>query len=170
MNRFGLFQGLLFVAYLLMQVVVLKNAVFFHTAFCFLYIGYLLRLPVETNHMALMVIAFTMGLLVDMFYDSLGLHTLACVLIMYLRPYWLSLLTPQGGYDSGALPGIRQFSLQWFLVYATPLVVIHHSVLFFTEAGGFDYFWITISKVGASTVYTLLLLVMVDGFFTGRKR
>jgi hypothetical protein len=170
MNRFGIFQGVLFIGYLLVQVVLLKNAVFFHTAFCFFYIGYLLRMPVETNHMALMVIGFIMGLLVDMFYDSLGLHTLACVLITYLRPYWLSLLTPQGGYDSGARPGINQFGMQWFLVYTTPLIIIHHGMLFFTEAGGFDYFWITLGKAGASTLYTLLLLVMVDGFFTGRKR
>jgi hypothetical protein len=170
MNRFGVFQIALFVVYLLVQVVVLKNAVFFHTAFCFLYIGYLLRLPVETNHMALIGVGFGMGLLVDVFYDSLGLHTMACVLIMYLRPYWLSLLTPQGGYDSGAMPGIGQFGLQWYLVYATPLVVLHLSVLFFTEAGGFEYFWITVGKIGASALYTLLVLVMVDVFFTGSKR
>lgn len=170
MNRSGIFQGVLFIAYLLVQVVILKNAVFLHTAFCFLYLGYLLRLPVETNHMALMGVGFVMGFLVDVFYDSLGLHALSCVLIMYLRPYWLSLLTPQGGYDAGATPGITQYSLQWFLIYATPLIVIHHGVLFFTEAGGFDYFWLTLGKSGASVLYTLVLLIMVDVFFTGKRK
>ncbi|QOI96399.1 MAG: Rod shape-determining protein MreD [Flammeovirgaceae bacterium] len=170
MNRFGIFQGVLFFVYLLVQVMLFKNAVFFHTAFCFFYLGYLLRLPVETNHMALMGVGFVMGFLVDLFYDSLGLHTLTCVLIMYLRPYWLSVLTPQGGYDSGAMPGVAQFSVQWFLVYAVPLALLHHSVLFFTEAGGFDYFWLTAGKITASILYTLLVLVMVEVLFAGRKR
>ncbi|MCK6616027.1 MAG: Rod shape-determining protein MreD [Cyclobacteriaceae bacterium] len=170
MNRFGIFQAVLFFVYLLVQVMLFKNAVFFHTAFCFFYLGYLLRLPVETNHLALMGVGFGMGFLVDLFYDSLGLHTMACVLIMYLRPYWLSVLTPQGGYDSGAIPGVAHFSLQWFFVYAVPLVLLHHSVLFFIEAGGFDYFWLTAGKVGASILYTLLVLVMVEVLFAGRKR
>ncbi|MDL5046779.1 hypothetical protein QQ054_12135 [Oscillatoria amoena NRMC-F 0135] len=170
MNRFGIFQGVLFVLYLLVQVMIFKNAVFFHTAFCFLYLGYLLRFPVETNHMVLMGIGFAMGFLIDVFYDSLGLHTMACVLIMFLRPYWLSLLTPQGGYDAGTVPGSSGHGVQWFLIYAAPLVLIHHGFLFFTEAGGFDYFWLTLGKIGASTLYTLVVLSLVDVFFTGSKR
>ncbi|MFN3839175.1 MAG: Rod shape-determining protein MreD [Cyclobacteriaceae bacterium] len=170
MNRFGLFQGILVVVYLLVQVLIFKNAVFFHTAFCFLYLGYLLRLPVETNHMVSMGIGFVLGFLVDLFYDSLGLHTLACVLIMYLRPYWLSVLTPQGGYDAGVMPAGASYGFQWFLIYVTPLVIVHHGVLFFTEAGGFDYFWLTLGKSGASALYTLVVLSLVDVLFTGSKR
>ncbi len=170
MNRFGIFQGVLFLAYLLVQVVIFKNAIFFHTAFCFIYLGYLLRWPVESNHMVSMGVGFVMGFLVDVFYDSLGLHTLTCVLIMYLRPYWLSVLTPQGGYDAGAVPGVAEYGFQWFLIYAAPLVFIHHAVLFFTEAGGFDYFWLTLGKIGASALYTLVLLCLVDVLFTRSKR
>ena len=43
---------------------------------------------------------------IDIFYDSLGLHAFSCVLVMYVRNYWLTLITPQGGYDSSATPSI----------------------------------------------------------------
>ncbi len=132
MSRISAVQIIAFFIYLLYQVLILQNVVLFHTAFCFLYIAYLLVLPVETNPLALMGIGLVMGLAVDMFYDSLGLHAFACVLIMYVRNYWLSNLTPQGGYDSSSTPSLALNGLQWFLVYTTPLVLLHHTVLFFT--------------------------------------
>ena len=72
MSRVSILQIVSFFIYLLYQVLILQNVVLFHTAFCFLYVAYLLVLPVETNPLALMGIGFIMGIAVDMFYDSLG--------------------------------------------------------------------------------------------------
>ena len=165
MNRTGILQGVVFFVYLFFQVLILKNAVLFHTAFCFLYVGYLLLLPVETNPLILMAAGFVMGFFVDVFYDSLGLHAMTCVLLMYARNHWLSGLTPQGGYDANAVPAMAANGTQWFLVYVTPMVFVHHSVLFFTESGGFGYFWLTLGKAFASTLYTVLVMVMVEFLF-----
>lgn len=170
MNRSNIIQIISFFIYLFVQVLLLKNAVLFQTAFCFIYIAYLLLLPVETNPVWLMLIGFLMGFFIDMFYDSLGLHALSCVLIMYTRNFWLARLTPQGGYDNGAIPGIAMAGLQWFLVYAIPLIFIHHTILFFTEAGGFQYFGFTIMKALCSTVYTTIVILIAQYLFPGGRR
>lgn len=170
MTRSNIIFVVSFFLYLFFQVIILKNAVLFHTAFCFLYVAYLLLLPVETNPLFLMVTAFVMGVFIDMFYDSLGLHALSSVLIVYLRKYWLARLTPQGGYDNGSIPGLALSGLQWFLVYAMPLIFVHHAVLFFTEAGGFQYFGFTLGKILASTVYTTLVILIVQYLFPGGRR
>jgi len=170
MTRSNIIQAISFFLYLFFQVLILKNSVLFHAAFCFLYIAYLLLLPVETNPMLLMLAGFIMGFFIDMFYDSLGLHALSCVLIMYVRNFWLARLTPQGGYDNSAIPGIAASGLQWFLVYAAPLIFVHHAVLFFTEVGGFQYFGFTIMKVLCSTVYTTIVILIVQYLFPGGKR
>src|SRR3954463_6991862 len=104
MSKVSILQVISFFVYLFYQVLILKNVVLFHTSFCFLYLAYLLLLPVESNPLFLMAIGFIMGFFVDVFYDSLGLHALACVLITYIRNYWLNMITPQGGYDSNAIP------------------------------------------------------------------
>jgi hypothetical protein len=117
-----------------------------------------------------MLIGFVMGFFVDMFYDSLGLHALSGVFIMYLRNFWLARLTPQGGYDSGAIPGMQLSGLQWFLVYAVPIILIHHTVLFFTEAGGFQYFGFTVGKILCSTIYTTLAILIVQNLFPSGRR
>lgn len=170
MNRSTIIQALSFFMHLFFQVLIFKNAVLFHTAFCFIYIAYLLLLPVETNPLFLMLIGFLMGVVMDMFYDSLGLHALSCVLIMYLRNYWLARLTPQGGYDNSAVPGIAMSGVQWFLVYITPMILVHQTVLFFTEVGGFQYFWFTLVKVLTSTLYTILVILIVQYLFPGGRR
>lgn len=171
MNRINIIQVISFFIYLLYQVLILKNIVLFNTAFCFLYVAYLFFLPVESNPLFLMFAGFLMGFAIDIFYDSLGLHAFSCVLVMYVRNYWLSLITPQGGYDSSATPSIAINGMQWFLVYTIPLVFLHHSVLFFVEAGGFSMFWFTLWKIITTTIFTTLVTVIVQYLFpSGRYR
>jgi hypothetical protein len=169
MSGFGIIRGLIILGYLFFQVLILKNAVLFHTAFCFFYIGALLSLPVDSNPLLLMLFGFGLGFIVDIFYDSLGLHAMACVSIMFARNHWLTALTPQGGYNLNASPNLAVYGPQWFIVYVVPLIFLHHSLLFFTEAGGFDYFWNTIVKILASMLYTLLVIVLVEYIFPGKR-
>src|SRR5258708_5645658 len=170
MNRSGIFVGLYFLLYLLVQVMLFKQLVLFNTAFCFLYLAFILLLPVETNSLLLMGIAFLLGFSVDIFYDSLGLHSLSLVLVAYLRNYWLGTITPQGGYDAGEGPTLAVNGLQWFIVYSLPLVFVHHFVLFFTEAGGFGIFWFTMLKVITSLIFTMSVILFLQYFTFDLRR
>lgn len=171
MTRDRIIQLVSFFIYLFYQVLILKNIVMFNHAFCFLYVAFLLFLPVDINNLLLMVIGLVMGFSIDVFYDSLGLHAFACVFIMYLRNYYLSAITPQGGYDNSATPSIASNGMQWFLIYTFPMVFIHHFVLFFIEAGGFDMFWFTLWKIITSTIFTTMVTVIVQYLFpSGRYR
>ena len=170
MSRMGIGHLFSFFLYLALQVLVMKNVVLFHTAFCFIYVAYLLTLPVDVNPLFLMGLGFVMGFTIDIFYDSLGMHAFACVFIMYMRSYWLKLVTPQGGYDSNAVPVMAMNGVQWFLIYIAPLVFLHHILLFFVEAGGFGLFWFTVWKAVASTLLTTVLIVIFQFLFGERRR
>jgi len=170
MSRMGIGHLFSFFLYLALQVLVMKNVVLFHTAFCFIYVAYLLTLPVDVNPLFLMGLGFVMGFTIDIFYDSLGMHAFACVFIMYMRSYWLKLVTPQGGYDSNAVPVMAMNGVQWFLIYIVPLVFLHHILLFFVEAGGFGLFWFTVWKAVASTLLTTVLIVIFQFLFGERRR
>jgi hypothetical protein len=155
MTRSGILSFFAFFGYVLLQVLILKSLVLFNTAFCFVYVFFILLLPIEFNNLLLMFIGFTLGFSIDIFYDSLGMHALSLVILSYLRNYWLSVITPQGGYDVGIAPSLSANGLQWFLVYTLPLLFAHHVVLFFVEAAGFHLFWHTLLKVGTSLLFTL---------------
>jgi hypothetical protein len=169
MNRSGIFVIVYFVLYLLIQVMVFKQLVLFNTAFCFLYVAFILLLPIETNTLILMLTAFVLGFCVDIFYDSLGLHAMSLVLVAYVRNYWLATITPQGGYDAGEGPTLAVNGLQWFVVYSLPLVFIHHFILFFTEAGGFGIFWFTMLKVMTSMIFTMFVILFLQYFSSDRR-
>lgn len=170
MIRSGIVHIILFFVYILVQVMLLKNLVLFDSAFCFLYIVFILLLPFEVSAMMTIVIGFITGLTIDIFYDSMGLHAFATVLISYLRNYWLSVITPQGGYDAGNSPTLAANGVQWFLVYAIPLVFIHHLVLFFLEATGFEMFWYTMLKIIGSLFFTTIVIVFLQLLVPQRRR
>ena len=168
--RLNIFHIYSFFVFLLYQVLILQNVVLFHTAFCFLYVLYLLLLPVETNPLLLMGIGFAMGFVVDLFYESLGLHAFACVMLMYVRNYWLNSVTPQGGYDNNAVPSLALGGFLWIVVYTIPLIFLHHALLFYIEAGGFGMFWFTLWKVITSTIFTSLAILIARSLFPNRRR
>jgi hypothetical protein len=159
-----------FGVYALLQIMLFQELVLFRYAFCFVYVAYILLLPMETNSLTLMTLAFLMGVIVDIFYNSLGMHASALVVVAYLRNYWLGAITPQGGYDVGSAPTLAANGLQWFMVYAIPMVFVHHAILFFTEAGGFSMFWFTMLKVMASTVFTSGMIILFQYFWGGSRR
>ncbi|MCA6379814.1 MAG: Rod shape-determining protein MreD [Cytophagales bacterium] len=170
MIRGGILQIVLFFVYLILQVVLLKNLVLFNISFCFLYVAFILLLPVEMGNLLLMLIAFLLGISVDIFYNSLGLHTMALVLLAYLRNHWLATITPQGGYDIGTPPTLAANGLQWFLVYTLPLVFVHHLVLFFVEASGFTLFWYTMLKAISSLLFTMAVMLLLQYLSLDRRR
>lgn len=163
-------QVILFILYILVQVWFFRNLVLFDVAFCLMYVGFLLLLPIELGTLLLMVIGFATGLVIDTFYDSLGIHAAACVLIMYVRRKWLNLLTPQGGFDPGAVPDVYLQGLQWFSLYALPLIFIHHAVVFFIEAAGLGLFGFTVWKIFLSTLYSFLVIVLIQYIFYKKRR
>lgn len=169
MNRAGIFSVVYFFLYVIAQVLLFKSLVLFNTSFCFLYVAFILLLPVETNNLLLMIVAFLMGFIVDIFYDSLGLHALALVTVAYLRNYWLNAITPQGGYDDGNSPALAANGLQWFLVYTMPLIFVHLCVIFFVEAGGFGLFWFTMLKIVSSLMFTTIVMLLLQFMATPRR-
>jgi hypothetical protein len=133
-------------------------------------VAFILLLPFEWSAMVIIAIGFLTGITIDIFYDSLGIHAFASILISYLRNYWLKVITPQGGYDTGNSPTLASNGIQWFLVYMIPLVFIHHFVLFFLEALGFEMFWFTMLKIISSMAFTMIVIVLLQLLAPQRRR
>ncbi|MTI33625.1 Rod shape-determining protein MreD [Xanthovirga aplysinae] len=163
MNPFS--QILNFAVYIATQVLLVRNLVLFDRGFCFIYIGFLLLIPFEISTTVLMLIGFGTGLIVDIFYDTLGMHTAACVLLMFLRQSWINLLTPRGGYENVYYPSLKMMGVEWFATYALPLIFVHHLLLFYLEAAGFEFFFFTLTKVLASVAFTFLTILIVQFLF-----
>jgi hypothetical protein len=144
-----------FVLYITLQLAVARFMVFYHTALCFIYVTFLLLLPRRQEGLPLLLfISFAVGLLVDMFYHSVGIHAFASVLMVYSRAFLLKRMLPVSGYEAAAQPTLRNLGWRRFSIFALILIFIHHTALFCLDAGTTVLFFVVIRKVVFSTLLT----------------
>jgi rod shape-determining protein MreD len=158
-----------FIALVLVQVLIIKNIELGRFINPFIYVLFIVILPFETPKWALLFIAFFLGITIDMFYDTAGLHAAACVFMAYIRPGVLKLFSPRDGYESGTQPSIQYLGIPWFLSYAGILVIAHHLILFYMEIFRFSEFFSTFFRVIISSVFTMVLIIVVQYLFNRKK-
>jgi rod shape-determining protein MreD len=165
----NLWQSLSVLFYVGVQVFLLRHVSLFDTAYPFVYVAFLLFLPLQTNHSLLMVIGFVVGLVVDSFYDTIGMHAAACVLLTALRPMVLSLTKPTGGYENIKVPSLFNLGFRWFLSYSIILVPLHHVMLFMLHSGTGAIWLTTLSKALLSSAFTIVCTFIVQFVFYREK-
>lgn len=151
-----------FVLLVALQILVLNQVQLSGYLNPFLYVLFILLLPFEVANWALLGLAFVLGITVDLFTHTVGMHLAACLFMAYCRPFVLAIIAPRGGYEAGSTPSIRDLGLPWFVSYAGALIFLHHLVLFFVEVFRFSEAHITIGRSIASTVFTLVLVVVAQ--------
>jgi cell shape-determining protein MreD len=158
-----------FITLVLVQVLIIKNIELGRFINPFIYVLFLIILPFETPKWALLFIAFALGITIDMFYDTAGLHAAACVFMAYIRPGVLKLFSPRDGYESGTQPTVQYLGVPWFLSYAGILVVSHHIILFYLEIFRFSEFFSTLLRAIISSIVTIILIVVIQYLFNRKK-
>ncbi|MEZ0609340.1 hypothetical protein ACAW74_12525 [Fibrella sp. WM1] len=157
--------SLLFLLYLTLQILIVRNLVIFDYGFCFLYVACILLLPNEISQTVLLLLAFAIGIIVDTFYNTLGMHAAATVLMAYLRPLIVRVQMGQRMLESRVVFTLQELGFTDFFKYVIVLVLIHHSVLFLIEAGSISLLLPSLLRTLASALFTTLSIVLIQ-FFT----
>jgi hypothetical protein len=159
-----------FVLFVALQILLMDSLVLFGTGFCFIYIAFLLFLPIDMNRVLLLFLGFVAGFAVDIFYDTIGIHAAASVLLAYFRPVILNLLTPRDGYDSNDSVNIHVMGWRWFLAYALTLILVHHAAVFLLEIFTLQDLPSALPKILLSVLFTGLVMVILQLLFFSLKR
>ncbi|PWJ56638.1 rod shape-determining protein MreD [Dyadobacter jejuensis] len=149
--------------YLVLQILFMRNLVLFNYAFSFVYIGIILLLPIETDRLYLLLIGFLVGILVDVFSNTLGMHAAATVLVAYLRPFLLHYQMESKGDDRLEI-GIRSQGFFSFTGYMLPLIFIHSAVLFLLEINDVGMILYSLVRIVASTALTFVFILILELF------
>ena len=150
-----------FVVLILLQGLILNDINLWQgMAIPYLYILFLLMLPLDTPRWLELILGLVCGLAMDMFTDTLGIHASACVLLAYIRPIFLRSIAPRDGYEFGQNPTIADLGLAWYLKYAAVLIFAHHFWLFFVEVYSFKGFFTTLLRAVLSSAFTLVLVLL----------
>ncbi len=161
---------IIFISYTLLQVIFARNLVVGGKAFTLIYLMFILLLPLETGRGYLLLLGFLSGFVVDLFYNSGGIHAAATVFIAFIRPFWINVNVPRGGYELGVFPNMKNMGLTWFITYTLPLLFLHILLLFYLEASTFRMFWFTLGRVVLSTILSFVVIIMLQYLFHSKQR
>jgi hypothetical protein len=153
-----------------LQVTILNNIQLSGYINPYLYVLFILLLPVKFPKIPAILLAFVLGLTVDMFTNTIGIHAGACVFMAYARPLILKIFSPRDGYETDATPNIKDLGLQWWLAYSSVLVLIHHFALFYLEAFSLSEFFNTFLRVLLSSIATMILILITQFLFGKSKK
>jgi rod shape-determining protein MreD len=159
-----------FIFFIFLQGLILNDLNLFEgMAIPYLYIVFILMLPIETPRWLELVLGFICGLVMDMFTNTIGIHASACLTLAFIRPLFLKSIAPRDGYEFGQKPTIAHMGFAWYIKYAGVLILIHHSWLFFMEVYSLNGFFITLTRAVLSSVFTLILAVLTQYLAISKK-
>ena len=159
-----------FVLLCLLQVLIFNNLNLGGFLNPFPYVYLILVLPISIGRIPLLFIGFALGLVIDVFSNTGGIHAAATTLVAFYRPLYLKARSPREGYESTALPHLKTFGFAWFIPYAMLIVILHHTVLFYLEIFRFVEFFHTLLKVVLSSGLTLFFVFLAEILFVSNKR
>jgi rod shape-determining protein MreD len=159
-----------FIILVLVQVALLNNIRLGGYVNPYIYVLFIMLLPVRTPKTLLLVLCFALGLTVDIFSNTLGLHAAASVFLGFARPGILRALSPREGYEADTSPTIMQMGLQWFLIYCVIMVLCHHLVLFYVEVFRFSEFFSTLWRALCSSLATVIVILLSQFLFGSTKQ
>jgi rod shape-determining protein MreD len=157
----GIFKHLgHFIILVVIQVMILNNIRFGGYINPYVYVLFVLLLPLDVAGWVLLLSSFGMGLTIDLFSDTQGMHAAATVLLAFARPGVIRMISGRSDYDPGTVPMISNMGTQWVVLYSLLMVFVHHSFLFFLEIFRFSEFFITLGRVALSTGITTIMVLL----------
>ena len=159
---------LIFIILILLQVLLFNNIQFSGYVNPYVYLMFILLLPVEIPSWILLLLSFGTGFIIDLFSGSPGMHASATLLAGFVRPYILTIISPRDGYEGRSEPSILNFGFRWFLTYAVLIVIVHHTALFYLEVFRFTDFFRTLLRVMLSSLFTVIFIMVFEFYRKGR--
>jgi rod shape-determining protein MreD len=152
---------------ILLQVLVLDNIHLFGVVTSFLYIYVILKLPIDFGHSTVIFTSFLLGLSIDMFSNTSGIHAAAATLTGFIRNPLLLGWVDMKEIPENGVPSYRLMGFSEFIRYMLIMTAIHHTTLFVIESFNFFQPLSLIIKILLSILFTMLLIFITEAFNPG---
>ena len=154
-----------FVIVLVLQVFICNYIHLFGFITPALYILALLLLPLELPKSVQYLIGFCSGLFVDLFTHTLGVHSAACTILMFLRPLIVKVLNGRKTNESveRPIPSVKDFN--WLLFFVGSLSFVHAFLVVMFETMSFQNFGHSLLAIVANTIMTTFVILCTEYIF-----
>ena len=123
-----------------------------------IYILFLINLPVRTPRWAEMLIGFGVGMLMDIWHSSLGIHIAACVALTFVRPILLTNTIQDVERIKDNL-SIQNIGPADYTKCAVLLTILHHFIVLSLEMWNIHLWWMVLLQTLISSAMTLCIIL-----------
>ncbi len=153
-----------FILLVLVQVLLLNHVNFLGYINPYLYILFILVFPFSGNKSLLIILSFLLGLTIDIFGDSGGVHAAACVFIAYFRPIILK-FSFGISYEYNVIK-INNVDLGKRIIYISSMVFLHHFILFLLEIFNIDHIMLILKSTLFSGIFSIIIIISTLSIFS----
>ncbi len=156
-----------FILLVLLQVLVLNHINFLGYINPYIYILFIILYPVKNNSSLFIFLSFLLGLCVDIFSDSGGVHAAASVTIAFLRPGFLKSVF--GALYEHQTIKFSNIDLAPKVSYIALVTIVHHFILFTLEIFSLSKIILIAQKTLFSSIFTIIICILVTIIFTRKN-
>lgn len=134
------------------------------------YVLLFFTIPVSVNKFGMLIGAFFFGLTIDAFGGSLGMHTAACVSVVYIKYHIDRYFLDENSMQLQGITSMHEDYKGWqlYYIYVFCIVFVHHFVFF-----AFDYFkwsaFFTIVWISFTSSIASVLFIQIFRLLTGKR-
>lgn len=156
-----------FVVVVLVQVLICNHIDFLGYINPLVYIYFILLFPFNSNRSLFLVLAFLLGLTIDMFSDTGGANAAACVIIAYIRPFVLRFAFGIS-YEHQSIK-LENTAFGQRMMYIIILTLVHHFFLFLLEIFNISNILLLLRNTLFFGIFTILVITLSITFFSRKN-
>ena len=156
--------------FLLIQALILNQVELGAGTLIMIYPLFILLLPVDINIFLLLILAFVLGISIDVLSNTYGLHASSLLLMAYFRPIIFKAFSPRDGYDAEQEFNIYAMGFSWFIKTFGILLLIHHFWFFLIELFRFDEILYVLYVTALSVPLSFTLCLLIQFLFIRKPR
>lgn len=168
MNSAVIMSFVRFFLLLAAQIIVFNNIDLFGYINPFPYILFIILFPVNGNKQLLIVTSFLLGITMDLFSNSGGVHAASCLILAYARPFIFKFAFGLS-YEYQTIKINDTLTPERFS-FLLVSVVIHHLTLFILEVFQLSSLLDILLRTIIGTLFTLLICIILIYIFKPSKR
>ena len=153
--------AILFIVMVILQIFLFSRigiSVYVHPLVC---IAFIVLLPMEIAPLALLGLGLLLGVTLDFFMATAGIHTVAALLAAFCRPALLNVLVGKDEVKDGGVPNVNRIGAKKF---------VHSTAFFLLEALSWSFFYRTALRIALSSAVTLPLVYFCQKLFSVNRQ
>ena len=134
-----------------------------------LIIGYMvICFDTGTSRLVSLLWAFAIGIIFDLFTNTIGVGAASCTLLAMAQPYLLQLFMPRD-INETFKPTIQTLSLQKYIFYVLSCMGVLHLAFYLLQAFTMADIWLTIGAMIGGTLLASLFVVCIEFIIHNKK-